>query len=153
MLRMNKQELIYNLTSVYYKIYQLEKLLEATKASVRQLEAHKRNVELFLKAGTVPKVELLKTEVELAHAKQNVLAVKNSLESAYELLKTLMGIEDTNKKYPLFMKIGQINILPLKKPLIWHSLRDQITILFKEKEGCRRKGQFSPWQKASQHLS
>lgn len=101
MLRMSKQELIYNLTSVYYKIYQLEKLLEATEASVRQLEAHKRNVELFLQAGAVPKVELLKTEVELAHAKQDALVVRNSIESSYELLKTLMGIEDINRKISL----------------------------------------------------
>lgn len=100
-LRMSKQELIYNLTSVYYKIFQLEKLFEATEASVRRLKAHKKNVELFFQAGTVPKVELLKTEVELAHAKQNAIVVRNSLESSYELLKTLMGIEDINRKISL----------------------------------------------------
>lgn len=98
MFRMSRQDLIYNLTNVYYKIYQLEKLLEANEASVKQLEAHKRNVELFLQAGTVPEVELLKTEVELAHAKQNAITVRNNLESSHELLKTLMGIEDINRK-------------------------------------------------------
>ncbi|GER94023.1 TolC family protein [hot springs metagenome] len=95
---MTKNELIYNLINTYYKIIQLEKLLKASEATVKQLEFHKKKVETFLKAGTVPKVELLKTEVELAHAKQNALLVKNSLESSCELLKTLMGIEDVNKK-------------------------------------------------------
>jgi outer membrane protein len=109
MLRMSKQDLIYNLTNVYYKIYQLEKLLDANEASVKQLEAHKKNVELFLQAGTVPKVELLKTEVELAHAKQNAIVVRNSLESAYELLKTLMGIEDINKKISVAAEASSIN--------------------------------------------
>lgn len=90
----NRQELIYNVTSVFYKIGQLEKLLEANEASVKRLETHKRNVELFLKAGTVPMVELLKTESELAHARRNALLAGNDLESAYELLRTLMGIED-----------------------------------------------------------
>lgn len=98
MFRMSRQELIYNLTNVYYKIYQLEKLLEANEASVRQLETHKKNVEFLLQVGTVPKVELLKTEVELAHAKQNAIVVRNGIESLYELLKTLMGIEDINRK-------------------------------------------------------
>lgn len=98
MLRMERQDIIYNLTIVYFKIYQLQELLKASEASVSQLEAHKKNVEMFLKAGTVPRVELLKTHVELAHAKQNVLTIKNSLDSAYELLKTLMGISDINKK-------------------------------------------------------
>lgn len=93
----SRQELIYNVTGVFYKIGQLKRLLEANEASVKQIESHKRNVELFLQAGTVPKVELLKTETELAHARQNALLTRNNLESAYELLKTLMGIEDQTK--------------------------------------------------------
>ena len=92
-----RQELVYNITSVVYKIAQLEKLLEAAEASEKQLGKHKRNVELFLEAGTVPRVELLKTEVEFARTQENVLRISNSVESAYELLKTLMGIDDKRK--------------------------------------------------------
>ena len=93
-LKTTKQELIYNLSSVFYKIAQLEKLLAANDASVKQLEAHKKNVELFLATGTAPRLDLLKTEVELSHAEENRLQVKNSLASAYELLKNLMGMDD-----------------------------------------------------------
>ena len=92
--RMNKQELVYNLTSVYYKIVQFEKLLLANDQSVKQLESHKKNVELYLKTGTVPKLDLLKTDVELSHAMENRLIVKNNLASAYELLKALMGMDN-----------------------------------------------------------
>jgi outer membrane protein len=91
--RMNKQELVYNLTSVYYKIVQCEKLLLASDQSVKQLESHKKNVELYLETGTVAKLDLLKTEVELSHALENKLIVKNNLASAYELLKALMGMD------------------------------------------------------------
>ncbi|OGW19137.1 MAG: hypothetical protein A2X56_10240 [Nitrospirae bacterium GWC2_57_13] len=94
---MSRQDLIYNLTSTYYKILQLDKMLQAHEASVRQLEAHKRDVEVALVAGTVAKVQLLKAETELAHARQAALISKNNLESAYELLKALMGIEDSNR--------------------------------------------------------
>ncbi len=89
-----KQDLIYNLSSVYYKIAQFEKLLIANDASVKQLEVHKGNVELFLKTGTAPQLDLLKTDVELAHALENRLLVKNNLQSTYEFLKTLMGMDD-----------------------------------------------------------
>lgn len=89
-----RQELVYNLTSVFYKILELEKLLEANEATVKQLEAHKRDVEVHLKTGTAPKLDLLKADVELSHAQERRLLVKNSLESTYELLKTLMGIDD-----------------------------------------------------------
>ncbi|MEW6116281.1 MAG: TolC family protein [Nitrospirota bacterium] len=98
---MNRQELIYNLTSVYYKIYELEKLLAANESSVQQLVTHKKNIELFLEAGTVPRVDLLKTEAALAHAQQTALLTRNSLASTYELLKALMGIEDATKRITL----------------------------------------------------
>jgi len=94
---MSRQELIYNITNVFDKILQLEKLLSASNASVSQLKEHRHNVELFLRAGTVPQVELLKTETELAHARQNALLVKNNIESSYELLKTLMGFDDMDR--------------------------------------------------------
>ncbi|OPY76689.1 MAG: Outer membrane protein TolC precursor [Syntrophorhabdus sp. PtaU1.Bin058] len=108
----NKQELVYNLSSVYYKIAQLEKLLTANEASVRQLETHKKNVELFLKAGTVPSLDLLKAEVELSHARENRLLVKNSLDSAYELLKTLMGIDDMERTISIAHGTPSPDILP-----------------------------------------
>ena len=92
--RVSEQDLIYNVTSVYHKILQLQKLLAASKASVTQLESHYRDVESFLKAGTAPRLDLLKTEVDLAHAKDNLLVVRNNLDSAFELLKNLMGMED-----------------------------------------------------------
>lgn len=135
MFRMSKQDLIYNLTNVYYKIYQLEKLFDATEASVRQLEAHKKNVELFLQAGTVPKVELLKTEVELAHAKQNAFVVKNSIESSYELLKTLMGIEDINRKISLVYEDLKYEIPPFDKAIkkAFYNRPDYKVVLKKKK--------------------
>lgn len=89
-----EQDLVYNLTSVYHKILQLRKLLVATRASVAQLESHLRDVSEFLRAGSAPRLDLLKTEVELAHARQNVVEVKNNLDSAFELLRVLMGVDD-----------------------------------------------------------
>jgi outer membrane protein len=92
----SRQDLIYNLTSVYHKILQLRRLLVSARASVTQLEGHERNVSEFLRVGTVPRLDLLKTEVELAHARRNVIEVKNNLDSVFELLKNLMGIDDPN---------------------------------------------------------
>jgi outer membrane protein len=102
--RTNKQELIYNLTSVYYKIVQFEKLLLAADQSVKQLESHKKNVELYLKTGTVPKLDLLKTDVELSHAMENRLIVKNNLAGAYELLKALMGMDNMDTEISVVLE-------------------------------------------------
>jgi outer membrane protein len=93
----SKQDLIFNLSSVFYKIAELEKLLVATDGTVKQLEAHKRDVELFYKTGAMPYIDLLKTEVQLAYSIEQRLAVKNNLESAYELIKALMGMDDMER--------------------------------------------------------
>jgi outer membrane protein len=89
-----EQDLIYNVTSVYHKILQLRHLLASSEASVTQIESHRNNIEHFFYAGTAARVDLLSTEVELAHARQSALLVRNNLESAEELLKNLMGVDD-----------------------------------------------------------
>jgi outer membrane protein len=130
-----RQELVYNLSSVYYKIGQLEKLLQANEASVTQLEEHKKKVELFLKTGSVPLLDLLKTEVELSHAMENKLLVKNNLESAYEFLKVLMGVDDMNRKVPLAFEEEPVNpYLPLEEGMDRaFSLRPDYRALLKKK--------------------
>lgn len=90
----SKQDLVFNVTSVFYKIAELEKLYEATDGNVKQLEAHKRDAELLFKAGSVAYLDLLKTDIQLAYGIEHRLAVKNGIESAYELLKSFMGIDD-----------------------------------------------------------
>jgi len=89
-----KQDQIYTITALYYKIFHLERLLEATNQSVRQLGAHKKDVELLLRTGTVPKLDLLKTDVQLSQVEESSLQVKNSLESSYEVMKTLIGYDE-----------------------------------------------------------
>ncbi|HUJ69310.1 MAG TPA: TolC family protein [Syntrophorhabdales bacterium] len=95
------QDLVYNLTSAYHKILQLQKLLESNQAQVEQLELHKRDVEAFLQAGTAPRLDLLKTDVELAHARDGVIAVKNNLEAAFSLLRELMGMDDESPPFSI----------------------------------------------------
>ncbi len=97
----SEQDLIYNLTSTYHKILQLQRLLESNRAQVTQLQTHRQDVEAFLKAGTAPRLDLLKTEVELAHGKEGVIAVKNNLESAFSLLRELMGMDDGSPPFSI----------------------------------------------------
>ena len=106
--RVSRQELIYNLTSTYYKVLQLGKFVEANEEQVKRLEAHKRDVEFRLQAGTVAKVDLLRAETELAHAHQALLVSRNSLASAKEFLKTLMGVEDMNRELVLASGPGPV---------------------------------------------
>jgi outer membrane protein len=94
----SKQDLVFNLTSVFYKVAELEKLLVATDGNVKQLEAHKKDVEILYKTGAVAHLDLLKTDVQLAYAVEQRLMVNNNLQSAYELLKSLMGMDEMGRR-------------------------------------------------------
>ncbi len=118
----SQQELIFNLTSLYYKINQLEKTQESTQASVDRLLAHQKDVETFLKAGTVPKVDLLKTEVESARRQQDLLAINNSIESAYDLMRTLMGMEDIHSPLKIGIPTDSREDLPEFEPALESAL-------------------------------
>jgi outer membrane protein len=95
-LRFGKEDLTYNVASVYYKVLQLEQLWATSDATVKQLEAHRRDVETLYRVGSVAYLDLIKTDVELGHTIQNRLQVENNLESAYELLRTLIGSENAD---------------------------------------------------------
>ncbi len=71
----SKQDLIFNMSSVFYKLLNPEnstcQLMEQSSS-----RAHKSDVEVFYKTGAVPYIDLLKTDVQLAHAVEQRLAVK-----------------------------------------------------------------------------
>ncbi|MCC6346641.1 MAG: TolC family protein [Nitrospirales bacterium] len=142
--RADRQGLIYNVSSTFYKIAQLGELLRAAEASLEQLAAHKRNVELFLEAGAVPRVDLLKAEAELAHARQHAIAVRNQREGAYALLKALMGIEGREERITVIPdeeapSIDSDREASVEKAL---SLRPDYRALLKKQERAEEKVKF-----------
>jgi len=110
--RLTRQELVYNLAVLYYKINQIEKLAAVQEASVRQLLAHRKDVEFFLKEGTAPRVELLKIETEVSHAEDNLLLVKNNLANTYEILWNLMGVQEPSARRPVEAAQASADELP-----------------------------------------
>jgi outer membrane protein len=90
----NLQELIYNITAVYCKLAQLDELLRAFEAQEKGLQAHRRDVEFFFKAGTAPKLDLLKADTELAGATERRIQTRNNIASARELLRSIIGMDD-----------------------------------------------------------
>lgn len=98
-LNQGRRELVFNLTSVYYKILELTALSAAHEQNVKQLGEHRRITDQFVYAGTAARVELMKTDVELAHARQQLLATQNSIAAAYAVLRSLMGMDETSPEF------------------------------------------------------
>ncbi|MEN6615990.1 MAG: TolC family protein [Syntrophorhabdus sp.] len=107
----NLQDLTYNVTSVYYKIAQLDELLKAFEAQIRGLESHRRDVEYLLKAGTVPKLDLLKADTELAAAIERKIQTRNNIVNAREVLRSLIGMDGNDDFEIIFNRNPSADIL------------------------------------------
>ncbi len=92
--RLTRQELAFNLTSAYYKILYLEQMRRAARAEVSGLSEHLRAVEAKLAAGALPRLDAVKTQARLQHAKAVEIDAGTSLESAVLLLEALMGWQE-----------------------------------------------------------
>jgi outer membrane protein len=113
----NLHELIYNVTAVYYKLAQLHELLSASDAQVKGLEAHRRDVESALKAGTAPKLDLLKADTELGAAIERRIQTRNSIANTRELLKTLIGMDEPGNPVIVFDDNPSIDVAVAKADL------------------------------------
>lgn len=97
----SREDLLFNISSLYFKILQMEKMKMSAEATVRQIEAQNKDVVSFYASGSLPRLDVLKSEVALASARHNAYVVENSLASAMEALKSFMGMEDVSARVRL----------------------------------------------------
>ena len=90
-LSLTRNELIANTVNTYNKILQLQKLREASQASVTALEEQHKNAQLLFNVGRTARVDLLKVEVQLANEQQRLLALDESLRTLAATLRFFMG--------------------------------------------------------------
>lgn len=100
-LRQGRQELVFNVSSVYLKIVQLSKLEAAYAARIASLESQEKRVKLLVQVGRAPRLDLLRIGVQLAKARHDRLQVQNSREQAYTLFYSLLGREAPEVPAPL----------------------------------------------------
>ncbi|CQR70698.1 outer membrane channel protein [Sporomusa ovata DSM 2662] len=87
-----KQQVITNTYLAYYNVLQAEKNVALAEESVQRLAHHLSIVEAQYEEGTVIKSDVLRTEVELAQAKQNHNKVQNAYRLANSHFITLLGL-------------------------------------------------------------
>ncbi|MCX5870017.1 MAG: TolC family protein [Deltaproteobacteria bacterium] len=83
---------VFNAKLAYYNILKIARNIEVATETVKQFEQHLTQAKGFFEAGTKPKYDVTKAEVDLSHAKLVQIQVDNSLRLARVVLNNAMGL-------------------------------------------------------------
>lgn len=86
-------------TNGYFDMLQADNLQKLGQESVERLADHLKNVEAQYDVGVVAKVDVLRSQVELANAKQSLIKAENAYQIAEANLNKIVGLPlDTQLK-------------------------------------------------------
>lgn len=88
-----EQEVKYTIADAFYALLVFEEMVKLSQESLAQLIRHEDAVEKRYRAGLVPHFELLRSQVQVANLKQQVIEAENGLNLAREGFKMLLGME------------------------------------------------------------
>jgi len=83
-------DLVFRVKQAYYTILVTQKFAEVAEQSLRLLDAHLRDIERFMEAGLVARVDLLRTEVQRADAEQRLNSARNAVDLAKSAFNNLL---------------------------------------------------------------
>lgn len=86
-------------TNGYFDMLQADNMQQLGRESVARLADHLKNVEAQYEVGVVAKVDVLRSQVELANAKQSLIKAENAYQIAEANLNKIVGLPmDTQLK-------------------------------------------------------
>jgi len=105
-----REELVFNVTSVFDAILGQEKVIDSLQFSIDVLKQQVARIKDLISVQKGTKVDLLRTEVRLANLEQRLLQEKNTLLIQRRVLNNLMGVKE--REGPILIE-GQLNLIPL----------------------------------------
>ena len=90
--RQARLDLILRAKVGFYRLLLAEKGVEVTREAVEALEAHLRDAKGFFRQGLIPRNDLLRSQVALAQARQELARARADLETARDRLAVLMDL-------------------------------------------------------------
>jgi len=88
------EQVILNVKQAYFGVLQARRNRIVSEEAVRQFQLHLEQAKGFYEAGTKPKFDVTKAEVDLSNAKLNLIKADNALRIAIVSLNNAMGVPD-----------------------------------------------------------
>ncbi|WP_200762275.1 TolC family protein [Nitrosophilus alvini] len=93
-LSLTKEQLIYNIKSLYFKIVSLKNQKTSAISYQRALEKLYKDVKKEVEVGKKAKIDLLKVSSELENASFNVKSIENSIKTLKAKLASIIGVDE-----------------------------------------------------------
>ncbi|HWR30197.1 MAG TPA: TolC family protein [Negativicutes bacterium] len=91
------QQLKYNSTEAYFKFMAARDTVKLSEESVARLEQYLKDVKVQFEVGIVAKVDVLRSEVSLAQARQTLIEARNNYDLAMANLNNIVGLPLTTE--------------------------------------------------------
>lgn len=91
----NREELVFNISSIFYNILAQRHTIEALEFSQKTLQEHCSRIKELIRAKKAASVDLLRTEVRLSTLEQHLTRERNILAIQNRLLSNMMGVPCT----------------------------------------------------------
>lgn len=110
-------EVILNVKQSYYALLAAGKLMVVAQKTLEQAEGHLRQAEAFFRAGSKPRFDVTRAEVELNDAKLGIINAKNSVRLRTIGLYNAMGIDPGNELELEDVLSAPVGIPPMEQAL------------------------------------
>jgi outer membrane protein TolC len=97
----SREELVFNVSSVFNSILAQEHVIESLQFSRKTLTEHVNRIDALITAQKAAKVDRMRTEVRLADIEQQLVREKNLQSIHYRALANLLGLRASEKQLPL----------------------------------------------------
>ena len=88
---MSGEDVMLNVTSAYWSLYQSLQVEHFSAEDVQRLESYRRDTERLVKAGAATRNDLLRVDVQLSNARINLIEMENQARIAEMSLNIVLG--------------------------------------------------------------
>jgi outer membrane protein len=89
----SREDLVFNVSSVFFSILAQQHVIESLEFSLRTLEEHGKRIDALIVAQKAAKVDRMRTEVRLADVQQQLVREKNLMTIQRRILANFLGLE------------------------------------------------------------
>ena len=86
-----RRELLFGVAQLYFGAVTLKETVDVRKRMLANTEAHEKDARVRFEAGTIPKIQLVRAQIDTISAQQQVLQAENSYLTAKLSLATLLA--------------------------------------------------------------